>query len=53
MEGIELSKVFTAGIHLGTPLNIDLEINNKGQYCKLDTVWGGVLVGRGRVNEGH
>jgi hypothetical protein len=40
------------GIHLETPLNINLNINNEKQGCKVGTVCGGVLVGRGRVKEG-
>jgi hypothetical protein len=32
-------------------LNINLNINNERQDCKIDRV-GWVLVGRGRVNEG-
>jgi hypothetical protein len=39
-------------MHTGTPLNIDLNINNERQDCKIGTVydWGGTG-GRGRVNE--
>jgi hypothetical protein len=33
-------------------LNIDLEINNERQDCKLGTVYREVLVGEGMVNEG-
>jgi hypothetical protein len=35
--------VLTAGMHLKTPLNIDLNINNESQDCKIGTVylWGG------------
>jgi hypothetical protein len=32
-------------------LNIDLDISNKRQNCKIGTVFGGVTSGRGRVNE--
>jgi hypothetical protein len=33
-------------------LNIDLEINNEKQDCKIGTVCGEVLVGGGRVKKG-
>jgi hypothetical protein len=33
-------------------LNIDLNINNERQDCEIGTVWGVVLVGEGRLNEG-
>jgi hypothetical protein len=32
-------------------LNINLNINNKRQDCKIGTVCAGILVGEGRVNE--
>jgi hypothetical protein len=32
-------------------LNIDLDINDKSQDCKIGTVWGVLMEGR-RVNEG-
>jgi hypothetical protein len=35
------------GIHWDTPLNINLNINNEKQDCKISTVCGRVLVGRG------
>jgi hypothetical protein len=38
-------------IHRETPLNIDLNINNERQSCKIGTVRG-VLVRRGTVNKG-
>jgi hypothetical protein len=52
MEGVEQTKVkyTSAGIHWNTPLNLNLDINNERQECKIGTVVG-VLVG-GRVNEG-
>jgi hypothetical protein len=39
------------GIHQETPLNIDLEINNEKQDCKIGTVAGGYLWEGKRVNE--
>jgi hypothetical protein len=33
-------------------LNIDLSINNERQDCKIGTVYGEILVGGERVNEG-
>jgi hypothetical protein len=44
--------IFTVGIHWEIPLNIDLNISNKRQDCKIGTVCGGVLMGGRRVNEG-
>jgi hypothetical protein len=32
-------------------LNIDLEINNERQDCKIGTMCRGVFVGEGKVNE--
>jgi hypothetical protein len=47
MKGVEWTKVkYTHsqhGIHRETPLNIDLNINNKRQDCKTGTVCGGGL----------
>jgi hypothetical protein len=44
----------TARIHWETPLNIDLDINNKRQDCKIDAMCGGGegTCMRGRGNEG-
>jgi hypothetical protein len=33
-------------------LNIDLEINDERQDCKIGTMYGGILVGGRRVSEG-
>jgi hypothetical protein len=40
MEKVELIKesIFTVGILLETPLNIDFGINNERQDCKIGTV---------------
>jgi hypothetical protein len=53
MERVEHSKVkYTHSREtLRNPLNIDLNINNERQDCKIDTVWGSTC-GRRRVNEG-
>jgi hypothetical protein len=40
------------GIHQDAPFNINLNINNEKQNCKIGTVCGGVLVRGGRVNGG-
>jgi hypothetical protein len=39
------------GIHQETPLNIDLNISNERQECKIDTVCGDVFLGGVKVNE--
>jgi hypothetical protein len=41
MEEVEQTKVkcaLTAGIHWENPLNIKLDTDNKGQYCKIGVV---------------
>jgi hypothetical protein len=38
------------GIHWETPLNINLDIDNEREDCKIGVCWG-VLLGGGRVNE--
>jgi hypothetical protein len=43
-EGVK--SILSAVIHAETPLNIDLEINER-QDCEISAVWKG-----GRVNEG-
>jgi hypothetical protein len=48
MEGVEL----TAETHREIPLNIDLEINNEKQDCKIGTVCVGTC-GGGKMNEGY
>jgi hypothetical protein len=49
MEGAELTEVKYN--HSRDTLNIELEVNNKRQNCKIGTVWEWGLVGGGRVNE--
>jgi hypothetical protein len=39
------------GIHGDTPVNINLNVNNEKQDCKISTVVGGMPVRGGRVKE--
>jgi hypothetical protein len=39
--------IFTSGIHQETPLNTDFGIKNERQDCKIGTVYGEYLWGKG------
>jgi hypothetical protein len=49
---MDQSKEHPQWAHIEKPLNINSNINNKKQDCKIGSVCGGILVGGWRVKEG-